>query len=204
MFIDPNNDQWNTILTSRPDSLAGWFRCAPMENDNGMIKVCLSTDSTSLPATDSSNWVAYAEYSFPSNEVTEWKRFSVPFVYYSSNNPTYILAVLSSSAGFDAVENSKIWFDDLELIYPTGINDIENYDLTLYGNGNSLNVFIKSNKREKGVISLIDLNGKLLYRKGIETNIKQTFTTDFTYGLYIAVLNINGKKFSKKIMFGRN
>ena len=211
-FIDPNDGQWNTIVTHRPDSIVGWFRCNPQVGDDGvkdygMIKIILSSDSTAIPATDSSSWVGFTAYKFPDEPVTEWTRFSIPMEYYNNDTPKYLLSVLTSSRGFDAAEGSELWLDDLELIYNdnNSISEISDNDFNIYSINNQLFVYIKSPKREKLHLNIVNMQGKILTDDVVYTNQKQNLRINANEGIYVAVFTSdNGEKFSKKIFLKHN
>ncbi len=201
-FIDPHHDDWNTVITRRPDSVAGWYRANPQPGDYGAIKIVLSTDSTAIPATDSSNWVAYAKYEFPSEVVSEWKRFSFPVTYYNNENPKYLLSVFTSSRGFEATEGSEIWFDDLEFIYNenNAISEIADHDFNVYSYRNNLYVYVKSAKKQMLNLNIVDMQGKVVKTDRVYTNQKKNLHLKVNEGVYVAVFTTEkGEKFSKKI-----
>jgi hypothetical protein len=112
------DDRWNTPFTSRPDSLVGWYKFQPTPGDKGKVEVVLhkGTDC-SLPEGDVPNdLVAFARFDMVETTST-WKRFSVPFTYYSADQPDYMLSVLTSGDSTQALIGSLAWFDDLEFIY---------------------------------------------------------------------------------------
>jgi hypothetical protein len=118
MFTDTVDDQWHTPLTARPDSIVGWFNYSPQEIDTLQVKVILHQGFGKQPDPDfAMNWIAVAEFRSPQNTEGEWLRFSAPFSYYSEKNPEYVLAVLNSGAGYQAVAGSVLLLDDLEMIY---------------------------------------------------------------------------------------
>ncbi len=119
VFTDVGSEDWRTTFTDRPDSVVGWFKYSPMEDDRGKIEILLhdNTATGKLPeigATD--HWVGRAQYNVEGT-VTEWTRFSVPFNYFNDNSPNYLLAVITSGDTTAAVDGSQMWMDDLELIY---------------------------------------------------------------------------------------
>ena len=126
VFTDAGSEDWRTTFTDRPDSLVGWFKYSPMDDDRGKIEVLLhdNTATGKLPesgATD--HWVGRAQYNVE-GEVTEWTRFSVPFNYLNDNSPNYLLAVITSGDTTAAVDGSQMWMDDLELIYNPNLVEV--------------------------------------------------------------------------------
>lgn len=167
-----------------------------------MMKVILASDSTAVPATDSSVWVGYAAHDFPAETVTEWTRFSFPFIYYNNETPKYIHATLTSSRGFDATEGSVIWFDDLSLVYNpnNAIQEITDKDFNLYTIRKDLFLYVETAKPQTFHLKLFDIQGKFLDEKTVRSNHKETIRTNLSPGIYLAVLiSEDGKKLSKKI-----
>ena len=84
----------------------------------GNIQVLLHSSYGQLPIDASTSVIALAEFDFSSN--SNWTRFSTPFNYYPTiNNPAYILCNISAGDSTQAVANSELKIDDLELIYNT-------------------------------------------------------------------------------------
>jgi hypothetical protein len=205
-FIDPEHEEWHTVLTHRPDSVVGWYRSNPEEGDHGAIRIIIAEDSTAVPATDSSLWIGYGFIDFSSEAVEEWTRFSFPITYYNSKTPKYIHAILYSSRGFDATEGSEIWYDDLKLIYnPSSIDEISDGDFNIYTIGNNLFVYIKSVKHQELTMRLIDLQGRTILTDHVYTNLKKNLHINANPGIYIAVFTTgNGQKYSRKILISKD
>ena len=118
IYTNPDVSTYNTPFTSRPDSLAGWYEYSPQDGDKPFVKVLLHKGKASVPAFETkANWIGIAEVLFPSEKVAEWKRFSVPFTYFTNENPEYILVIISSGDGLNAKKGSVGYFDGLKLIY---------------------------------------------------------------------------------------
>ncbi|MCX6235652.1 MAG: PCMD domain-containing protein [Bacteroidetes bacterium] len=118
VYTNPNESNSYTPFTSRPDSLTGWFKFFPKENDKIMVWAILHTGQGSIPEFGTkANWIG--EALFVSSPVTtdKWTRFSVPFTYYNNQRPQHILIILNSGYGIDAIDGSEALFDDIELIY---------------------------------------------------------------------------------------
>jgi len=206
-FIDPEHEEWHTILTRKPDSVAGWFRSNPMPGDYGAIKVVIASDSTAVPANDSSAWVGYGEHFFSSEPVGEWTRFSFPITYFNNNAPKYVHAILFSSRGFEATAGSEIWFDDLELIYNenNSIKEITDNNINIYTRNNRLFVYINTTKNEKLHLNIVDMQGRVLTDDVVYTNRKQNIELNIKSGVYVALFSSDsGEKLSKKIFIRNN
>lgn len=202
IFTEVNNAKFNSPLPHRPDSITGWFKCKPTPGDFGTIKVILHTDSTSAPASDSSNWVALAYHEFPGDQVNTWTRFSVPFNYYTADTPDYIMVIITSGNGVTALDGSESWYDDLKLIYNDGtaINEITSNDFKVYVNHKTLTVFIDDNHKSDVRLRVLDLAGRPVYISDILTGRQSQFHLNVPGGIYIVVANIGQKTLTRKVM----
>jgi hypothetical protein len=202
-FTDTVNSQWHTRISARPDSLVGWYKAKPVDGDVPTVKVVLHTGYAAISAlSDTSNFVASAVISLPSEEVAEWTRFSMPLNYYKDIMPEYALTILTSSNGLSAVEGSEAWYDDLEFIYNDGTDVIErNPDqLHAYYYNDKLSVFVHTDQKEEYILRVYDMVGKLVQEdKGITG---QRYIHDFQLpnGTYAVVVQYGSKNLSKKII----
>ena len=118
VYTDVNSSDHSQPFTSYPDSIVGWYKYAPQGNDVGNIQVLIHGSYGQLPIDASTSIIALAEFDFSAN--SNWTRFSAPFIYYPTiNNPAYILCNISAGDSTQAVANSELKIDDLELIYNT-------------------------------------------------------------------------------------
>lgn len=118
VFTDAGNADWNQALTSKPDSLIGWFKATPQPGDKGKVEAILHTGAGQLPEGSTfPNWNARARWIAPSATVGSWTRFSVPFHYYNAGTPSHILLVLTSGDSLVTQENTEAWYDDIGLVY---------------------------------------------------------------------------------------
>lgn len=127
VYTITSNADYNTPFASRPDSLVGWYKWAPMGSDKGKVEVITHTapPQGQLPAATypEAHWVSRARFDVVAAAPT-WTRFSVPFDYYTNGTPGYILVVLTSGDSTNAVAGSQLWIDDLELIYNDNLASI--------------------------------------------------------------------------------
>lgn len=118
VYTDTSNASFSTPFTSRPDSVTGWYRYAPAENDSAMVVILLHDGYVTLPDHGTkSNWVGGIKLMLPSTGGEVWMRFSAPISYFRDSAPEYILVVFSAGNRQQAVEGSVAYFDDLRLIY---------------------------------------------------------------------------------------
>ena len=200
---DPDDSQWNTPFTDRPDSLVGYYKYISVDGDAPQLQALLHTGFASMPQPDSLNWIALAKANLSDQNVSEWTRFSIPFEYYLDIDPEFILFNFSSGKGLDAIAGSEMWIDDIGLVYNVdGIDEkkAENLlkaygyentivaDLTRFGMGTSFE------------ISIYDLTGKLVKSRSLESGSKYEIN-DFQPGLYICSFqDSDGLVITKKVV----
>jgi hypothetical protein len=133
-------------FTGRPDSLVGWYKYTQATGGTGasaeQAKVLAYLHSGDFydPETPvsgnhtdlSANKIASALFVSPASNQSTWKRFSIPFTYVNSNTPAYVMVNITSSNNQLTVApgatgtGSKLWVDDLEMIYnpiPTSVKE---------------------------------------------------------------------------------
>ncbi len=122
IFTDTLDATARMPFVGRPDSLVGWYRYTSVSSDFASIGVVLHVGKGAMPESGTyqgnttPNVVARAEFLSPTSSVANWTRFSVPFVYVDGRTPQYFLCVMTSSGGAGAV-GSKLWVDDLSVVY---------------------------------------------------------------------------------------
>jgi hypothetical protein len=119
VYTDAGAPQWNLAFSDRPDSLVFWVKHVPVGADQSKFEVLLhdNTDDGELPHDGvTSNWVGKARADITAT-YNAWTRVSVPFIYYNTNTPDYLLSVISAGDSTMAVANTEMWIDDIELIY---------------------------------------------------------------------------------------
>lgn len=207
VYTDVNDDQWNTPFNDRPDSIAAWFKYAPKNDDRGKVEVLLHTgDEGQLPTnpTTVANTVATARYDIE-GETNDWTRFSVPFEYLSSDNPDYILMVVTSGDSTIAKAGSKLWIDDIQLIYNTedededediSVNEWENsskHFSTYYDNA-WIHIRLDDAIQAKSY-QILDINGRVIQNG----NFKNSIPFNHAKGIYILQVLTDKGMLSKKI-----
>lgn len=117
-----------TPFVGRPDSLVGWYKYTQGGSaEKAKIVAILHNGEYNDPevpvsgntyANTTANRVGKALFVSAAANVTGWTRFSVPFTYSLGTNPEYImLSITSSNDQMTNVAGSKLWLDDLEVIY---------------------------------------------------------------------------------------
>jgi len=201
-FTDQVNPMWNTPITTRPDSLSGWFKYFPKGTDKAQFKAILHVDEGTLPAFNTlPNWVAMAYYKTePGVTYGEWTRFSVPFEYFSDDAPEFILCTINSGDSTNAVDSSYLIIDDLQLIYKSsGIDDplaVAGWITTSrYGAEITL-----SYEREilGSTFRLVSLTGQLIFSAVLEG--RQVRFPMLAPGIYIAQMDGKKEQYNQKIL----
>jgi len=201
-FTQADNPKWHTVFTARPDSLTGWFKFFPSENDAAQFKVVLHVDECKLPANGTMpNWVGMAVY-VTDNGVTyeNWTRFSVPFTYFNETTPEYELTVINSGDSTIAADGSYLFVDDLQLIYhPSGVSDPEPAGSFLFVAHDRL--FINFESEEEYLhqwFYLINVTGQTVLTKQLD-NSQVILPVTLPQGVYVAVLKGKTRQYVQKI-----
>ena len=204
IFTDTVDNQWNTPLTARPDSMVGWFKYTPQGDDTLQVKVVLHQGFGKQPDAEyTDNWIGVAEYTSPLNTGSEWIRFSAPFTYFSDNNPQYVLVVLNSGSGYSPVEGSITLFDDLKMIYnspPTFMDMHKNPAGFIYAIDYQFLVIEGMEDARFQSIKIHDLTGKLVWAGSITGKQVDISSANLRKGIYLVTLAGNSNVFSQKIM----
>jgi hypothetical protein len=200
IYTDTLDAQWNTPLTQRPDSIVGWYKANPQEGDFPTVNVLLHKGYGSFPQDDNSNWIAMASANLSTTEVSTWTRFSVPFVYFSEENPEYVLAILTSGNGELAVAQSEAWFDDLELIYnTTSLPEINDDQLLVSYSNEFLNVFMEQTQREHANLTITDISGRRVLVDEFVTGENHQIRFQEKTGVYFVTVKTANSSLTKKV-----
>ncbi|MBS1650569.1 MAG: PCMD domain-containing protein [Bacteroidetes bacterium] len=204
-----SSDDRRYACTSKPDSIAGWYQYTPGNStEQAKVRAILHIGDYNDPETPvssnhpdlSANKIGDALFvSSAGVAVNSWKRFTAPFNYVSSATPAYIMVNLTSSNNqTTTVTGSKLWLDDLILIYNT-TTDIKSNQLVqnmshVFCANNNLNVSFETSSEENSIIYLYDVTGKLLKTDKIDNNKINTINlSELNSGMYIYILS--GKTF---------
>lgn len=165
-------------INSRPDSIAGWYKCSPEPGDTGFAQMLLLDNN--------GDTVGFTRWWAPSSPTTTYARFSQAIDYYNSSIPTISQWILSSSKGFNQIVNSAIIFDDLELITnPVGLPENENTSMISLFPHISPGLFSINNFTGKRVqICIYDLQNRLVYNREITETSGQVDLSGKACGLY--------------------
>ncbi|RYM33794.1 T9SS type A sorting domain-containing protein [Brumimicrobium glaciale] len=196
VFTDAGNQKWNTAFSSRPDSLVGWYKYAPVAGDSGKIEIILhSGTSARLPrnATTIANEVGSVRYNFTTPQ-TQWTRFSQPFKYLSTNISQYILTTIAAGDSTISKAGTKLAIDDLELIYnPLGIDAYSKQDIAV--NGSKGFLYFDVENQSKVTYQVADVTGKVI--QSGNAHAKTPFYHDS--GIYFILIQTENEIFTKKL-----
>ncbi len=204
VHTDVSDSQWNTVCTTRPDSLVGYFKYSPQGADITTVQALFHTGAVGeLPDANNTGWVGIAFFESPNEAIGEWTRFSTPVVYMNDDNPEYILFNISGGDGTNAVAESQAWYDDFELVYNTvGLDENTANDL--------LNVYSRDHNivvdmRKFGAGDVFDLEihtvtGQLILSDQAISGYTKELVIE-TAGIYICTLQgKDGLTLSKKVI----
>ena len=161
----------------RPDSITGWYKCAPQGADFGFV------DFTLFDA-GGTDTIGYAHFQTPSAAVGTYTRFSIAINYHNGNTPGLSRCVMSSSAGVSSVLNSVLFIDDLALIFnPNGVQEtiIANTSVHFYSEQHTL---IIDALTESHMI-ITDVTGKKVVEQSIEKGTSEILLDKISSGTYI-------------------
>lgn len=202
VYTIPDDDQWHTPFTYRPDSLAGWYKYFPEEGDSCVVTCVLHLREGTLPENETQeNMVARAEFKSNGETVDTWTRFSVPFEYYKDSVPEYLIITLNGGNKLDAVEGSYALYDDLELVYnDASINEQIRESNAIYEHNNIIYLDrIGDRELEGSVVRVLNLAGQVILEQPVQ---KKKISLDdglINQGIYVVVLVTHEKTYSKKI-----
>ncbi len=200
----------------RPDSLIGWYQYTQSTtttgtggaNEIGKVYAILHLGHYYDPETpigyhpDSSvNKIGSALFLTPASNVGSWTRFSVPFTYVSAATPQYILLNCTSSNNqLTTVAGSKLWLDDIGVVYhvsTVGVNNPEAAENTkVYSYNNVIYVDFMNRSDNQSTISVYDLTGKLVVKQQLSNNKLNSFTVSgLNSGMYL--YDLSGSSFHK-------
>lgn len=199
-------------FTGRPDSLVGWYQyTSGGAGEQGKIRAVLHTGDYFDPETPITyhpaciaNKIADALFLGSTTNVTSWRRFSVAFNYTSAAAPAYILINVTSSANqLTTIVGSKLWLDDIGVIYnSTKVGEVnKDVNVKVYSHDKTVYVDIMNRSDDNSVLSIFDLTGKLVMSQKIEGNkLNSIDASALNSGLYLYQLTGTDYKRSGKFI----
>jgi len=199
-YTDPEDPQWNTPFTSRPDSISFWMKFFPEGDDTLQFKAMLHVDSYSQPPFfNPENRVAIAQKGI-GGTFEEWTRISVPFEYDDDRTPEYILIIITSGNNTTPNIGSYAYYDDLEVIYIQSVDDnpLGNTNI-YYANGKLMLHNFPVDYLNDASVELVDITGRKLWQDQIYSTEIPINNLKLNSGLYIVRLTSDKYSFSSKL-----
>ena len=197
-------------FNSRPDSLVGWYRyTSGGAGESGKVRAVLHVGHYYDPETPNNNnhpdstvnKIGEALFITPAAAST-WTRFSVPFTYVSGASPQYFLLNCTSSANqMTTVTGSKMWLDDIGVIYNFATVGVDGpaeteQDIKVYAFDHVFYVDFMNRTNSQSDISVFDITGKLVLKQQLSNNKLNSFTVSgLNSGNY--VYELTGDNFHK-------
>lgn len=203
IYTDISDSDWHSTFTTRPDSVTGWYKYFPLEDDSGQIRVLLHRGEAQIPYPGiPENWVAMAFFKTEPDTAQEWTRFSVPFEYYSEAYPEYALAIFNSGNGFNAKENSIMYIDDIEMIYniPVGLTEIQDPEFRIYIDRSGYIRLSGTLPGEYQTLRIMDLAGRTVMTAIISSDQADLSSAGLNRGVYLISLENGKERFVQKII----
>jgi hypothetical protein len=202
VYTQHDSTKWNLAFTGRPDSLTGWFKYYPANNDFGGVRVILHVDDGVFPPHGTEpNWIAEANFILPDDTIDTWTRFSVPFNSYSESPGQYLLIVLKAGNGTDAMAGSSALFDDFRLIYndPGAIGESAQEKSFIYYSDKKI-VFSSMGEeiRKDALFRLLDISGNLVFEVR-SPGPSIPWQQDLPNGIYVGMFIHHNHILSQKI-----
>ncbi len=199
VYTDTSDPKWNMPFTDRPDSIVGWVKYDPKNGDRGKVEVLLhKRTEAQIPTNQATidNTIATARFDVE-DASTEWTRFSVPFTYVSQEDPEYILFAVASGDSTISKNGTKLWIDDLELIYneDIGISNLsgKHNNLNVYGMNGYLHFEVKGDHNME--YNVVDVTGRNIQSGKVSAQVPFNHNSGI---FFIQVISEYGV-FSKKI-----
>lgn len=170
-----------------PDSLTGWYKYIPAGNDAGNIVGILFNANRDT--------IAVATF-FPAGTVSTYTYFKTAFTYRLSETPTEALFVLASNGRTGGVANTKLYVDDLGLVYnPTvGVDEASADKIAVYPNPVSENLFVNMAGVQGANVSIFDITGKKVIQHNLTEKLNSINVASLANGMYVYQLSNNAKE----------
>ena len=180
---------FGTPFTAKPDSLVGWIKYSPVNDDACGVVVQLSKwDAVNM----TQEFIGFGIYS-SSSPSSSFYRFSVPIDYESQSTPdTLQVTVVSSVEEGQGQVGSAVWIDDLSLIYNTSsIGELNGTSFDLFPNPVNDELSISSKTVDK--MEVYSATGILIDHIVIDSGLTYIYDTKkIANGLYL-VKNSKGE-----------
>lgn len=203
-YTNPEDPQWYTPFTSRPDSIAFWLKFFPAEGDTLQFQALLHDGEGTIPETpeNEDNWIGLAKLYLPDAQ-EEWTRIAVPFDYYNTRTPEYILFILNSGNGTTPIDGSIAYYDDMEIIVNNNAihdNPLDNINIHVADNEIFINN-IPEDLMKNANLEILDLTGRSVWQGKINSNKISLGSTNSYSGMHIVKVTSTEYVISRKVYF---
>jgi len=173
-------------FTFRPDSIKFDIRFDPaVGGDTAIFGITFTKNSTLIGGIGpSANNLGYT-----TGTNNNWNDFTYPITYLNSVNPDSVLIIISS-AYQTPVNGSKLYVDNIRLIYNTSSGVMEEYPgsnmVHTYPNPAYTEINFKVNEKLKGgIIEIYNMNGEKIYVEDINQELQKFQLNHLNNGSYI-------------------
>lgn len=191
-------------FTGRPDSIVGWYQyTSGGAGEVGKVTAILHNNNyfdpetpTTYHADPTADKIARATFLTPTGSNATWTRFSAPFVYTSTGNPSYIMINMTPSNNqLTTFAGSKIWIDDISFIYNsvTSVKDLDSEKTSkVYVFDEKLYVDFGTKATEQSTIELFDVTGRIVLSQKLDNTSTHTIdVSNLNTGIYIYKVSSN-------------
>lgn len=170
-------------FTDRPDSLTGWYKYIPVGADAGNIVGILFNATRDTIAT---------AVFFPAGTVSTYTFFKAAFEYRIPDAVDTAVFILASSGPTGGQVNTKMYIDDLNLVYDNtvGVDNVPTMErIGVYPNPASENIHVDMAGIQNASISIFDVTGKKVADYELESRVTRINVSTLAKGLYVYQLN---------------
>jgi len=195
--LDADFSMMKVPFVYKPTKLRLYYKSMPMQNDKSILGMYLTKWNTNTYQTDT---IAYAGMEFP-NTITTFTMAELNFVYVNDETPDSMFLIASSSEdGFNPTMGSKLWLDDLELVYsPTGLADNLELSIHTYPNPFNAEITIENPNQNELEIEIINKLGEVVYTQHIQSSKGALNVSQLPLGVYIlSCYDVKSKLTSRK------
>lgn len=188
--FNPDFEHMKIAFSGHPTSIKFYYKSWPQPGDTGVIGVALTRWNASQQKTDT---VADANFFF-TDTVDSYTMASINLDYYSPLPADSAFLIISSSLdGFNPIPGSKLQIDDIELVYATGLNEVNKLNLNIYPNPVNNLVTIDVDQRTTATAEVFDQAGRKMMATEINRNNRTIDLSELHNGIYfISLQDQNG------------
>lgn len=165
--------------TQRPDSIVGWYKCAPASAaDSAFVQFILQGSANDT--------IGIARFGMPNSTVSTYTRFSKALTYFSPATPVNSYWILSSSDGVNPLVNSTLIIDDLALVF-NSVGMAEQDDGISVELLNSLIsdvVYVNNHTSGMATVRIYNASGMLVLSSDIGPGQTELNSSNFSNGIY--------------------